>query len=503
MITYSRTPLFFALAGLMLAALACNFPQPTAARPAPGNLIEANPLAKNRPPAPVTAAPLEAPPPELPRLSPAEDPPLEFGPPGSSPADEGRPRLSGPAQTLDTQRFRIHYTLRGVDAVPAEDANNNQHPDFVEDIARALEFSWQAQIEIFGWPPPPPDSPLGGDDRVDVYLQEIMTSEDLAGYVDDGTRGNILGDNPRTETLEIRASHSFMVLDNDYREISDPHTSRLDFIRAVVAHEFMHVIQYGMDSNEPADWLWEATATWMEDEVYDQINDGLSVLGAPFKSPDSCQLIYGGEERVEDEDNWYGQWLFLRYISERYGHATVRAIWEAAIHLDGYEAIEYALATVGTNLDELLTGYSLALLTRDFEEGDHYPVLRLEGIARPGEVFTPLDGVGQMGADYIEIETGQALAIHLQGELNGLVVGVRGEEVHHFRLAEGRASVDSAAFERLYLIVLNTQRASRERHCAFSEYTVEVTPGGQPQTADALTRRAYFIPPYVEGLLEP
>ncbi len=504
MTTHARTPLFLTLTSLLLAGLACNFPQPVSSRPAPGNLIEAFPLAKNRPPAPVTAAPLEAPPPELPRLSPAEDPPLEFGPPGASPDDEDRPTLSGPAQTLDTEHFRIHYTLQGADAVPAEDANNNQHPDYVEQVARSLEFVWYAEIEIFGWPPPPPDGSLGGDDRVDIYLQDIMSTDDLAGYVDGGFRETLVGDNPRTEVVEIRSSHSFMALDNDYAELSDTRNhDHLEFMRAVVAHEFMHVIQYGMDGAEPADWLWEATATWMEDEVYNHINDGLTVLGAPFKSPDSCQLVYGGEERVEDIDNWYGQWLFLRFISERYGHATVRGIWEAAVNFDGYDAISHALIAVDTDLQTVFTEYSVALLTRDFEEGEDYPVLRLEGFTRAGEVFTPVDGVGQMGADYIEIQTGQPVAIQLTGDLPGLLVGIRGEEVHRFWLVEGRASVDSAAFERLYLIVLNTQLALRERHCEYTGYSVEVSAGGQPQTADAITRRAHFIPPYVEGLLEP
>lgn len=504
MATHPRLSIIFALSSLLLAALACNFPEPAGSRPAPGNLIEASPLAKNRPLEPVAVAPLEDLPPDLPRLSPAKDPPLEFGPPGESQADESRPTLSGPAQTLDTEHFRIHYTLRGADAVPAEDANDNQHPDFVEYVARSLEFVWYAEIEVFGWPPPPPDGGLGGDDRVDIYLQDIMSSDDLAGYVDGGFRDSLVGDNPNTEVVEIRSSHSYMVLDNDYAELSHARNDdHLEFMRAVVAHEFMHVIQYGMDGAEPADWLWEATATWMEDEVYDHINDGLTVLGAPFKSPDSCQLVYGGEERIEDEDNWYGQWLFLRFISERYGHATVRGIWEAAVNFDGYDAIEHALAVVDTDLESVFIEYSVALLTRDFEEGDNYPVLRLEGYTRPGEVFTPVDGVGQLGADYIEIETGQPVAIQLAGDLPGLLVGIRGEEVHRFWLVDGQASVDSAAFERLYLIVLNTQLALRERYCELVGYSVELTPGGQPQTADAVTRRAHFVPPYVEGLLGP
>lgn len=492
------------LTALLLAALACNFPQPAAPRPAPSPLIEAFPAAKNRPVAAAPEEPGPLPIEHLPRLSPTEEMEIEIGPPGTSPQDSDRPTLSGPAQTLDTEHFRIHYTLSGGDAVPRQDNNGNQQPDYVEHVARALEYVWYAEIEVFGWPAPPADGSLGGDGRVDVYLQNIMTDEDTAGYVTTSQRGATVGDNPNTEIRETNSQHSYMVLDNDYREIASPRSqTNLDYMRVVVAHEFMHVIQYGIDGSEPAEWLWEATATWIEDEVYDHINDGLTVLTAPFKAPDSCQMAYGGEERVEDLDNWYGQWLFLRFISERYGHATVRAIWEQAVTHDGYGAVGRALAAVGTSLPEVFREYSLALLTRDFEEGDTYPLLRLEGVAVVDEPFTPVDGVAQMGADYIEIEASAPVTIRLEGSLPGWVVGVRGEEVHLYTLEDGPAGVDAAAFERLYLIVMNPEAALRERHCAFTDYSVQVLSGGAPQTADEIRGRAYFHPPRVEGLHDP
>ncbi|MBI3158978.1 MAG: hypothetical protein HYZ26_05195 [Chloroflexi bacterium] len=492
---------------LVLAALACNFPLTPLPRPGHSGLIEARLAIKPRPHLPLAERPglkpigpaLE----DLPRLSPLAELDLEFGPPGPSPRDEDRPALSGRPQSLDSEHFRIHYTTSGADAVSGKDGDQNGHPDYVEHVARALEYVWQAEIEIFGWPAPPPDGTLGGDERVDVYLVNILTDEEIAGYADGGYRDTFVGDNPNTPVVESRSHHAFMALDNDYREIGGSPAYALDFMRSTAAHEFMHVIQYGIDGGEPADWLWEATATWIQDEVYNDVNDANEVLTAPFKAPDSCQLEYGGEARVEDLDNWYGEWLFLRYISEHYGHATVRAIWEAAASLDGYAAIQHALGLAGTTLEELFSEYTLAVLTRDFEEGEDYPVVRLEGKASLDAVFNPLDGVGQMGADYIELPVEGTLTITLLGGLPGQVVGIRGDEVHVFQLEAGRVAVEGSAFEKLYLIVLNPQTAGRERECAFSGYSVEVQRGGQPSTADSVRGRGHFRPPRVEGLLDP
>ncbi len=422
--------------------------------------------------------------------------------------DEGRPVLSGSEETLDTEHFRLHYTFDGQDAAASA--------SYVDEVAQALEHVWQVEIEQFGWAAPPPDEGIGGDDRYDVYLQEILW-DGTFGYVEGGEDSRYrgagqVGDtrnarNARTTSaLKERASASFMVLDNDYADTEDLVTADytiLDMMRSTVAHEFNHALQFGYDGEEPADWLWEATSTWMQDEVYDDINDGIEDAYAVFKSPDSCQLAYGGEARVEDENHWYGEWIFLRYISEQYGHATVRAIWEQATTLDGYDAIEAALNAAGTSLEETLRSYTIALLTRDFEEGDTYPVLRLEGEASTG-TFTPLDGVGQMAADYIEILAEGVVTIAVDDEyFTPLLVGISGKQASVFEFNGTQASADASAFEHLYLIAINPDQAVDEYDCYFSEYSVEVSSAGSAQTAVETLSAANFSAPAVEELMDP
>lgn len=423
--------------------------------------------------------------------------------------ENDRPILSGDELILDTKHFKVHYTLIGRDAALST--------DYVNEMAQAFEYSWQIQIDQFGWAPPPPDNDIGGDVRYDIYIQNVF-EDGTAGYTEGGEeryRGKghgMVGDNPFTDAVETRAAASYIVMDNDYAELDewaqedgvintdDP----LEVMRVTAAHEFNHAIQFGYDGEEPADWLWEATATWIQDEVYDDINDGDEDLLAVFKSPDTCQLAYGGEERVEDENHWYGEWIFIRYMSELYGRETIRSIWEHARYVDGYEAIEAALSDAGTNLDETFRDFSIALLTRSFEEGSRYPILRLEGEAQNESGFVPNDGVGQMAADYVEILANEVVTIALEApDLGGILVGVQGDQANVFSMPGNLTTVDTRQFENLYLLVINLEQAADEYDCEFYPYAVNISAGGQPTDPTEIIPAPNFEAPQIEPLLDP
>ena len=425
---------------------------------------------------------------------------------------DGRPILSGEEILLDTEHFRVHYTLDGSDAVSSTDNDQNQHSDYVDQVAQALEYVWRAEIEQFGWAAPPPDERIGGDARYDIYLQDTLF-DGTFGYTEGSNarfRSNTQnGDNPNTLAVETRAMSSYIVLDNDYsglEEYSIENYDPLDIMRSTAAHEFNHACQFGYDGEEPADWLWEATATWMQDEVYDDTNDVIENIYSVIKSPDTCQTASGGKTRVEDEYHWYGEWIFLRYISEHYGQATVRAIWENTPKFDGYEAIEAALFDAGTTIDETYRGFSVALLTRSFDEGANYPTVRLEGAATPGKVFTPLDGVGQMGADYVEIKSLATIQVTLNtADLEGLLLGIRGDKASLYSMNDNHVILNAGLFTHLYLLVINLNQAQVEADCQISAYNVDIQTTSQ--TTNLPTPETFSAPnfkvPEVEPLLDP
>ncbi len=489
-----KTGFFLAWATLVLTSLAC--------RTLLGGARAISPNIQPPKPSPTST---ETPAPFTARLSGADLPDLDFGPVGDSPHDPYRPQLRDDPQTLDTKNFRIHYTLSGRDRVPPDDKNENNHPDYVEEVARAMEFSWYAEVEYFGWTAPPPDGDLGGDSRYDVYLEDIL-DDDIAGYTDWDYEEDEGIDNPNSERIESFASTSFIALDNDYAEYSEssiPWVETLEYMQVTAAHELHHAIQFGYDAFEPHGWLWEASATWMQDEVFDSINEGIDILPSALKATDSCQLDEGGDERVEDADHWYGLWIFIRYLSETYGHESVRELWELAIDSDRYANWDRLLEQRETNLEDFFEDYSVALLTRGFHEGGDYPLIRLEGEVELDRVFEPVDGVGQIGADYLEIQGDGLLTVELSNQsLRGLVVGIRDAQAFLFSVGD-RTSFDADLFERSYLIVMNLERASGEANCHFADYTVTLNEASVAVKPSQVLSAPNFQAPRIEGLLDP
>jgi len=488
---------------LILSSLACNFIMRPFLPPTPGPVAPpergGDPYRFTPIPPPTGAPPSQVTPTPVQKTSPDIDP--------DDLAHPDRPQLSGEVRVVDTPHFRIHYTESGRDQVPPRDDNNNSIPDYVEQVAEALEYSWEVQINQLGWPAPPPDRGIGGDDRYDVYLEDLY-DDGTAGYADGGYRETIVGDNPNTPgVVEEAASYSFISLDNDFAENDEwgtPGVSALDAMRVTAAHEFNHAIQYGFDALEPANWLWESTATWMESIVYDQINDGDYYLESVFRSPDICQIAEGGEERIEDEGHWYGMWIFIRYLSEQYGNDVVRAIWERAAFEDGYAALEPALIEAGTDLDQVFQGFAIALLTRDFEKGAAYPLVRLEGAVSAGERFEPESGVQQMAADFVQVYGQGPVAVRLDGLDDAVLVALRvGEgQAEVYPLQDGQVAVDASRYTHLYLIVLNLERVEQEYACRTTDYAVTVSPASQTDVPAQSLYVPNFRPPFLELFFE-
>ena len=397
------------------------------------------------------------------------------------------PNLGVGAQHFDTANFRIHYTLQGASAVEPADDDKDGIPNYVELVGATLEHVHDISVNKFGWAPPPPDGHWGGNALYDVYLENLM-EEGLGGYVDGGQPEALVGDNPHTpNVVEARASVSYMGLDKSYKDPEDPTLDPIKELQTTAAHEYFHSIQFGYDGQEPADWIWEASANWMMEEVYPELNGAHIDLAAAYDSPD---VTPDGQET-----DWYAQWLFFRHISERYGHNAVKAIWETARTQDGYAAINAALQRAGTTLDEVMRNYRLALLLNNFQEGADYPTVRLEGAVT--DQFQPTDGVDNLGADYLEIQRSGPVTVKLTTtELEGLVVGVRNGKAGVFPMTNNQVTVDSDAFDHLYLIVRNVKWQGPTSG-NWIDYQVTVTPGGNSAAAATTVDAPNFTAPQV------
>ena len=420
---------------------------------------------------------------------------------------QARPALSGDEYTHGTEHFLIHYTFVGVDAIPAPDFDGSGTPDWVEEVGRVMETIWSVEIDRMGWPAPLPDQGEGGDTRFDVYLMELF-SKGLGGYV--SPDGGLVGDNPRTERTERQAAYGFLVLDNNYVDPNPPAGLKVwspyDWVKIIAAHEFNHMLQIGINGNHPMRWWYEATANWMETQVYPSIPDNLVSAGAVFKSPDTCMLRYGGVNRVESGLHWYGMWVFDQMLSETYGDGLVLEIWLRMADGAGFAPFDDAFAARGTTFEDEVQRFALNVLLRNFADGAAYPVARLEdAITGPGEL-SPADGVQRYAMDYIGLDIPGTVTVTLSSEddgVQGIVVGMRGTTADIF--PTGRATtITLDAYDHAYLIVLNLTRPPNEAGCATARYTVSVAEAaGDATPATSSITAPHFAAPAVGVVTDP
>jgi hypothetical protein len=448
-------------------------------------------------------------------------PPPQSGPGHGRPKTQARPALSGQTLTHPTAHFLIHYTLNGEDAIAAADDNGDDLPDYVEDVAEALEFSWQRQIKELGWRSPLPDEGEGGDTKLDVYLEDqtdSFGSDNLFGYTD--TFGGLVGDNPATARPELGAAYGYLSLDNGY----DPdqfgyyELTSLEAMRVTAAHEFNHALQAAYDDNDPYSWLYEATAVWMEEEVYPEIGDARSYLADYMDAPDLCPLSVG---RDDQDVRWYGGWILLRYLAEQSGGPeTIRQLWENMAGLDGLAALKATLAQQKTTLPELLVNFSIAILTQSncpsnapycYRHGSDYLRPYVEGSlqldAGESKAFIPKDGVQQFGADYIRLKSDKPIRLDFQGSAAGQwqlwLVGLTGAQVRVISWPEtSPTEIDPTKFEKLYLLVVNTAPVEEETDCGYHNYSLAAAPAESdtlPQAPAVLRDPAPYIAPVYAG----
>lgn len=213
-----------------------------------------------------------------------------------------RPNLSGsPVSFVSSDgNFRIHYTTTGTDACTQT---------YAENISTQMVYSWLIECDDMGYITPPPDNNVGGDNLYDIYVAFLEGT--TLGYTSSGGEYK-----PPDSTQSCSASH--IVMNNN---LGDNHA------KVTSSHEFQHAIQMSYDYMEPT-WFMENCAVWMEDRVYDDINDyvGYYAYGAmrkPFMSIDSGSMY------------WYGASYWPRMMGLMFGIDAVREVWENCAATNG------------------------------------------------------------------------------------------------------------------------------------------------------------------------
>lgn len=259
-----------------------------------------------------------------------------------------------PVHTLAGPHFNVHYVKTvsrpqfnlppagycrhpSDDRPPQADGDLDGHPDYVEQMLAEFEHVHNVQNGALGWARPKADFGKGGDNKTDVYVKNIGP-EGIFGYAaPDGSQPLDQGRNKLA---------AYLVMDNDYcvNEFGNYRDRPLDALRVTAAHEYNHILQFNYDALQD-NWMFESTAVWMEDVVYDSINDYRNYLPAWSRLSLAPLTRFDVDPRNDNVNNAkaYGDVMFTRWVAERYGATTIRTAWERSIATrsfapDAYEA---------------------------------------------------------------------------------------------------------------------------------------------------------------------
>jgi hypothetical protein len=211
----------------------------------------------------------------------------------------------------------VHYVASG---------GHQATHSYVNEVLGVMGTVWRTEIADYGYRKPKSDlmsTNDGGDGRLDVYLADIGP-DNLYGYctTDDPNARPASG-------YRYFDMSAYCVLDNDYAVEQYGYPDPTDPLRVTAAHEFFHAVQFAYDYFEDY-YFMEGTAVWMEDEVYDAIDDNLQYLSdSPLSKP----------TRPLDKTTplgIYGTWIWWRFLTEYFGTSTspdpsiIRDTWKRA-----------------------------------------------------------------------------------------------------------------------------------------------------------------------------
>jgi hypothetical protein len=220
-----------------------------------------------------------------------------------------------PASPACSRHFCVHWVDQGLDAPDPADGDGDGVPDFVERVLRVAERVHSVENGRLGWREPRSDGRHGGrNGKTDVYLSQI--GGELFGYAAPD-RGQA------TKAHRIpRRLHGYLVLDNDYSAFEFPGTKPLADLQVTFAHEYNHILQFGYDAYQDQ-WFAEASATWMEDQVYNGINDYLRYVRRWVRLWETPLTANSIKE--------YGSAAWNQWLARRYGPEIIRKAWAGAI----------------------------------------------------------------------------------------------------------------------------------------------------------------------------
>jgi hypothetical protein len=384
---------------------------------------------------------------------------------------ENQVAMSGPEQVIETQDFRVIYTTEGRDASTS---------DYAQATAAALQEVFDAQLRL-GFAAPVRDS----DGRYRAYIADALGNMGYTKPV------QVVFDNPNTvNARETAAARGVFVIDNDFQGMGKKATP-LSLMRATATHELNHMIQYGYDSEEGLQWLYESTASWVEVATVGADQDASGYVETDYEAPQRCWT-------TNERGHNYSQWTLLQSLADAHGDRIVVRLWENAVTYDGFETMSRTLGEVGTNIPDAIQRWRVQNFARDYDLAPLFDrSVALNGtISRLG-AWSPRGRVEQLGAHYVALRADGPRNYALRGDSNLELVGLgrRNGEIEVVPLGRGGV-FDAAAYEYAGLMVFNRAVPARPGACSGASYTINVAAASGAMGAPSYRfSAAHFAPP--------
>lgn len=205
----------------------------------------------------------------------------------------------------------------------------------------ALEDGYDVEVDELGWEPP-----LQSDD----YL--------LLAYVADG--------NSMSAYTTVEYCGSGFV---PYMVAYDGSFQSLSWARTMAVHEFNHALQFGYGFAWEF-WWWEATATYIESQVYPTANWWADSVRGYADNP---QLAFNASDQQDADIFWhmYGMAIWAAYLDEYVGGPElVLATWDAADGERGTYSfgMEEALEELDLDFDTVYTDFITKNVVMQYED---------------------------------------------------------------------------------------------------------------------------------------
>ena len=255
---------------------------------------------------------------------------------------------------LETEHFKIYYGSSNPATTFWADYNNNNIPDFIDELKTIMEYVYDYEINTLKYKSPFPDSKgivIVGNTGVKINSNEITIDSKTCGYAMKENGYSLMIVNP------IPPSSLF--------------TKSKNMLKVTIAHEFFHLVQFGysMDFSTASNlWLFEGTAVWMENQVYPDIDDYIYSYAE--------DLIGNTREGLISDKGFhpYGTALFFDYLSQKFGQSIIKDLWESFANKDtAIKAVKDVIENIySSSFQQTVTSFYKALLEpeENFSDGD-------------------------------------------------------------------------------------------------------------------------------------